>query len=60
MVKKSLIVVAAFYLLGVLGVAGGYLSNTWDDGWSAGLQLVEALKMGAAWPMLVIQLLVGV
>ena len=59
MVKKGLITVVAFYLLGVFGVAGGYLSSTWEDGWGFGVQLAESLKIGATWPQLVIELLVG-
>ena len=59
MVKKGLIAVVLFYLLGVFGVAGGYLSNEWDSDWSAGTQLFDALKMGATWPLLVIELIVG-
>jgi hypothetical protein len=35
-VKKSLIAVVLFYLLGVFGVAGGYLSSEWDGDWSFG------------------------
>jgi hypothetical protein len=58
-VKKGLIAVAVFYLLGVLGVAGGYLSNTWEGEWSVGVQLVEALRIGASWPLLVIELVTG-
>ncbi len=58
-VKKSLIAIALFYLLGVFGVAGGYLSSQWDGDWSFGVQLIDALKMGATWPLLVIELIVG-
>lgn len=59
MVKKGLIVIAVFYLLGVFGVAGGYLSNTWDSEWSLGPQVAEAIQLGATWPMMVINLIVG-
>ena len=59
MVKKSLIALAAFYLLGLLGVAGGYLSSEWDSEWSFGAQVFDALKMGATWPLLVYELLLG-
>ncbi len=59
MVKKSLFVVVLFYLLGVFGVAGGSLSNAWDGDWSLGDQLFDALLMGATWPLLVIELIVG-
>jgi hypothetical protein len=58
-VKKSLFIVVLFYLLGVFGVAGGYLSNEWDGDWSLGDQLFDALEMGATWPLLVIELIVG-
>jgi len=57
--KKVLITVVVFYLLGVFGAAGGYLSNTWDGDWSFGDQLFNALEMGATWPLLVIELIVG-
>ncbi len=59
MAKKVLIAVATFYLLGVFGVAGGYLSSEWDGDWSFGDQLFNALEMGATWPLLVIELIVG-
>ena len=59
MVKKGVIAIIAFYLLGVCGVAGGYLSGEWDGEWSLGAQLAEAIKMGAAWPKLVIELIAG-
>jgi hypothetical protein len=58
-VKKSLFIVVLFYLLGVFGVAGGYLSNEWDGDWSLGDQLFDALEMGATWPLMVIELIVG-
>ncbi len=59
MAKKVLITVVVFYLLGVFGVAGGYLSSEWDGDWSFGNQLFNALEMGATWPLLVIELIVG-
>ncbi len=59
MVTKSLIAIVLFYLLGVFGVAGGYLSSEWDGDWSFGAQLVDALEMGATWPLLVIELIVS-
>ncbi len=59
MAKKVLITVVVFYLLGVFGVAGGYLSSEWDGDWSFGDQLFNALEMGATWPLLVIELIVG-
>ncbi len=59
MVKISLIAVVLIYLLGVFGVAGGYLSSEWDGDWSFGDQLFDALEMGANWPLLVIELIVG-
>jgi hypothetical protein len=58
-VKKSLITIVVFYLLGVFGVAGGYLSNSWDSEWSLGSQVADALHMGAIWPLLVFQLFAG-
>jgi hypothetical protein len=59
MVKISLIAVVLIYLLGVFGVAGGYLASEWDGDWSFGAQLSDALEMGATWPLLVIDLIVG-
>ncbi len=59
MAKKVLIAIVTFYLLGVFGVAGGYLSSEWDGDWSFGDQLFNALEMGATWPLLVIELIVG-
>ena len=59
MVKKSLFAVILLYLLGVFGVASGYLSSKWDGEWGLGAQLYDALTMGATWPLLVIELIVG-
>lgn len=59
MVKKSVIAVLLFYLLGVLGVAGGYLSSEWDGEWSFGPQILDALQMGATWPLLVVEVILG-
>lgn len=59
MVKKSLITIVVFYLLGVFGVAGGYLSNSWDSEWGLANQVSDALQMGATWPLIVFELLVG-
>ncbi len=59
MVKKVLIAVVVFYLLGVFGVAGGQLSSTWDNEWSLGQQLAEAIRIGITWPLLVINLIRG-
>ena len=60
MAKKGLIAVALFYLLVVFGVGSGYLSSEWDSDWSFGDQLFDALEMGARWPLLVIEQIVGV
>ena len=59
MVKKGLIAVVVFYLLGVFGVAGGYLSSTWDGEWSFGAQVMDAIATGATWPLLVFELVAG-
>jgi hypothetical protein len=57
--KKGLIVVVLFSLLGVFGVAGGYLSSEWDSEWGLGAQLLDAIKIGMSWPMLVIEQIIG-
>jgi hypothetical protein len=57
--QKCLLVVLVFYLLGVLGVAGGYLASGWDSTWSLGDQLLGAIEMGAIWPLLAIKLFSG-
>ena len=59
MVKKVLIVIVVFYLLGVFGVAAGQLSSTWDNEWSLGQQLSDAAQTGLSWPKLAIDLIVG-
>ncbi len=58
-VKKGLIVIVVFYLLGVFGVAAGQLSSTWDSEWSFGQQLAEAIQTGLSWPKLAIDLIIG-
>lgn len=59
MAKKGLIVVVVFYLLGVFGVAGGYLSSELDSEWGLGAQVLHAIKIGASWPMLVIEQIIA-
>ena len=59
MVKKGLIAIVLFYLLGVFGVAGGYLSSEWDGEWSFGGQLLDAIMIGVTWPQLVLDLVIG-
>ena len=59
MVKKGLIAIVVFYLLGVFGVAGGYLSSEWDGEWSLGGQLMDAIMIGVTWPQLVFDLVIG-
>lgn len=59
MVKKGLIAVGLFYLLGLFGVAGSYLSDNWDDEWGATAQIMDAIQSGATWPIQVIELIVG-
>ncbi len=54
MLRKLLISVAALYLLGVVGVGGGYMSQNWTDEWPLGDQLADAVKIGASWPALVV------
>ena len=59
MVKKALITILVFYLLGVFGVAAGYLSNSWDSEWGLSQQAADAIQLGVAWPKLVIDLMTG-
>ena len=59
MVRKGLIVISLFYLLGVCGVAGGYFASRWGGDWSLSTQLFEAIGVGAHWPLLVIELILG-
>ncbi len=54
MFRKLVIAVSAFYLLGVVGVGGNYLSNNWSDDWALGDQLANAITVGATWPALVV------
>ena len=54
MLRKLVIAVSAFYLLGVIGVGGSYLSRNWTDDWTLTDQLTNAVKIGAAWPALVV------
>ena len=60
MAKMGLIGVVLIYLLGVLSVAAGSLSSEWNSDWSFDDQLFDALEMGARWPLLVIDQIVGV
>ena len=54
MLRKILIATAVIYLLGVVGVGGKYLSRNWTDEWPLSDQLASAVKIGAAWPALVV------
>ena len=60
MLKRGLIVVVVFYLLGVFGVASGYFWGGWDAEWNLDDQVFAAIKTGATWPLLVIEQIVGV
>ena len=54
-----MLALALFYLLGVVGVGGGDLSRNWSDESVLGDQLVSAVRIGAAWPALVMELVSG-
>ena len=54
MFRKLMMAVSIFYLLGVVGVGGSYLSNNWTNEWALGDQLADAIKIGVAWPALVV------
>ena len=56
MFRKLIIAVAAFYLLGVAGVGGGYLSQNWNDESTLSDQLASAVTIGVAWPALVVRM----
>ncbi len=59
MVKRIMIAVVAFYLLGVFGVTGGYLAEYWENDWGTGDQVLTALQNGALWPKLVVEAATG-
>lgn len=59
MVKRIVISAVVFYLLGVFGVTGGYLSEYWEEDWGTGDQVMTALETGALWPKLVLELATG-
>ena len=57
MVMKVLIVLLAFYLIGVFGVTVGYFSQSWNSGWAPEYQINEAVSAAARWPLLTIEML---
>ncbi len=59
MAKKVLIAIVIFYLLGVFGVGGGYLSQNWADDWGTGDQFSDALRIGFSWPVVIVDLIAG-
>jgi hypothetical protein len=56
MAKTVLIGVVIFYLLGVFGVGGGYLTENWADDWGTGDQFIDALRIGFSWPVVIVDL----
>ena len=59
MIKKLLLGIVVLYLLGVFGASAGYLSLNWSDEWTLGERLGEAVQVGVAWPISVVEKMAG-
>ncbi len=59
MIKKLLLGIMVLYLLGVFGASAGYLSLNWSDEWTLGELLGEAVRVGVAWPISVVEKMAG-
>ncbi len=59
MIKKLLLGIVVLYLLGVFGASAGYLSLNWSDEWTLGELLGEAVQVGVAWPISVVEKMAG-
>jgi hypothetical protein len=56
MIKKLLLGIVVLYLL---GASAGYLSLNWSDEWTLGELLGEAVQVGVAWPISVVEKMAG-
>ncbi len=59
MIKKLLLGIVVLYLLGVFGASAGYLSLNWSDEWTLSELLSEAVQVGVAWPISVVEKMAG-
>jgi hypothetical protein len=59
MTKKLLLAVVLLYLLGVFGTSAGYLSLNWNDEWAFIDLIGEAVQVGMAWPISVVEMMAG-
>ncbi len=59
MIKKLLLGIVVLYLLGVFGASAGYLSLNWSDDWTLSELLGEAVQVGVAWPISVVEKMAG-
>ncbi len=59
MIKKRLLGIVVLYLLGVFGASAGYLSLNWSDEWTLSELLGEAVQVGVAWPIFVVEKMAG-
>ena len=59
MVMKGLILLTFLYLLGLFAAACGYLFTDWNSDWELSTQLWDAVRAGATWPGVVIELFLG-
>lgn len=60
MLKKVLIVIGSFYLIGVFGFGVAYGTKNWSEGWGFGEMALEAVGAGISWPYLALHSLTGV
>jgi hypothetical protein len=57
MFKGALIGVVTLYVIGVVGVGGGYLARNWTDEFGFEELLGESFRVGVAWPTIVLEMM---
>ena len=57
MFKNALLGVVTFYLIGVVGVGGGYLARNWADEFDFDEVLGESIRVGVTWPTIVLEMM---
>ena len=59
MLKKILVVITSFYLVGVFGFAIAFGTRNWSDGWGIAEMALEAVGVGISWPFVFSQNILG-
>ena len=59
MLKKILIIMGSFYMVGVFGFAIAFGTRNWSEGWDFAEMALEAVGVGISWPFFFVQNILG-